>query len=75
MAHGRARRSVGGSVGRWVGRSLTSCIGENGTHNHLPHAKAFGNYQSRQKNSLSHPQVSSDLQIDLKHIQYYSEDI
>ena len=24
-----------------VGRSLTSCIGENGTHNHLPHAKAF----------------------------------
>ena len=29
---------------REVGRSLTSCIGENGTHNHLPHAKAFGNY-------------------------------
>ena len=25
-----------------VGRSLVSCIGENGTHNHLPHAKVFG---------------------------------
>ena len=31
------------SATRSVGRSLTSCIGENGTHNHLPHAKAFGN--------------------------------
>ena len=32
------------SVGWSVGQSLTSCIGKNGTHNHLPHAKAFDNY-------------------------------
>ena len=30
------------AVGRSVGRSVTSCIGENGTHHHLPNAKAFG---------------------------------
>jgi hypothetical protein len=29
--------------GRSVGRSLTSSIAENGTHDHEPHAKVLGN--------------------------------